>query len=135
MNEMRIYSTGIRIVIIGVVFVIGIVAGTMVLDRTDAKTNNNQSTAQVPDFPKNKNGQTYGSASDASSPYTEPDLIKAYGVDGTEGYVLKTDLDGKMPNNPEEALAQQKSRPAGGRDILLYDVDGKTVIGVFHIGE
>jgi hypothetical protein len=132
-NEMRVYTTGIRIVIIGVVFVIGIMAGTMALDRTDAKTNNNPSSAQVPSFPKNKNGQTYGSSGDATSSYTEPDLIKAYGVDGTIGYVLKTDLEDQMPKNPEEALALQKSRPAGGRDIPLYNVEGKTVIGVFHI--
>jgi hypothetical protein len=131
---MRVYPTGIRIVIIGLVFVIGVVAGTMALDSTEAKTNDNPSTAQVPGFPENKNGQTYGSSADATSPYTEPNLIKAQGVDGTIGYVLKTDLDGKMPRNPEEALAQQKSRPAGGRDIPLYDVQGKTVIGVFHIG-
>jgi len=39
-----------------------------------------------------------------------------------------------MPRNPEEALPQQKSRPPGGRDIPLYEVDCKTVIGVFHIG-
>jgi hypothetical protein len=130
---MRVNSTGLRIVIIGVVFVIGVVAGTLALDRTDAKTNNNPSTAQVPGFPKNENGQTYGSSADATSPYTEPDLIRAYGVDRTIGYVLKKDLDGVKPRNPEEALAIQKSRPAGGRDIPLYDVDGKTVIGVFHI--
>ncbi|TJY40812.1 hypothetical protein E5161_16875 [Cohnella pontilimi] len=84
-------------------------------------------------FPKNANGQTYGSASDASTPETEPDLIRAYGVDGTVGYVLKKDLDGEMPKTPEEALAMQKNRHPGGRDIPLYDVDGQTVIGVFHI--
>ncbi|OAB43315.1 hypothetical protein [Paenibacillus antarcticus] len=125
---------GIRIVIIGVVCVIGLVSGTMALDSTNANYAINQSSVQAPNFPKNESGQTYGSASDATSPYTEPDLIKAYGVDGTNGYVLKKDLDGEMPTTPEEALAQQKSRPAGGRDIPLYDVDGKTVIGVFHIG-
>jgi hypothetical protein len=133
-NEMRVYSTAIRIVIIGVVFVIGLVAGTMTLDSTEAKTNINPSNAQVSGFPKNKNGQTYGSSADAISPYTEPYLIKAQGVNGTIGYVLKTDLDDKMPRNPAEALALQKSRPAGGRDIPLYDVEGNTVIGVFHIG-
>jgi hypothetical protein len=100
---------------------------------TDLKASQEQNSVQVPSFPKNKNGQTYGSASDPTSPETEPDLIKAYGVDGTEGYVRKTDLDGEKPRNPEEALAQQKSRPVGGRDIPLFDVEGKTVIGVFHI--
>lgn len=85
-------------------------------------------------YPKNKNGQTYGSAADATSPETEPELISATSVDGTEGYVLKKDIDGEQPKTPEEALAIQNSRPPGGYDIPLYDVDGKTVIGVFHIG-
>ncbi|BBH20258.1 hypothetical protein Back11_16030 [Paenibacillus baekrokdamisoli] len=85
-------------------------------------------------YPKNKNGQTYGSAADATSPETEPDLIQAEGVDGTVGYVLKKDLDGEQPKTPEEAIAIQNSRPPGGYDYPLYDVDGKTVIGVFHIG-
>jgi len=85
-------------------------------------------------FPKNKNGQTYGSASDATSSKTRPDLIQAIGVDGTKGYVLKKDIEGEQPKSPEEAIAIQNSRPPGGRDIPLYDVDGETVIGVFHAG-
>lgn len=85
-------------------------------------------------YPKNNNGQTYGSSADANSPETEPELISAVGVDGTAGYVLKKDLDGELPKSPEEAIAIQNSRSPGGRDIPLYDVDGETVIGVFHVG-
>ncbi|MGG4346592.1 hypothetical protein [Paenibacillus lautus] len=85
-------------------------------------------------YPKNKNGQTYGSSSDATSPETEPELISATGVDGTAGYVLKKDLDGELPKSPEEAIAIQNSRSPDGRDIPLFDVDGETVIGVFHVG-
>lgn len=84
-------------------------------------------------YPKNKNGQTYGSATDAASPDAEPELIRAIGVDGTMGYVLKKDLDGERPQSPEEALAIQNSRSPGGRDIPLYDVDGENIIGVFHV--
>lgn len=84
-------------------------------------------------YPKNKNGQTYGSAADATSPETEPELIIAIGVDGTKGYVLKKDIDGEQPKSPVEAIAIQNSRSAGGRDIPLYDLDGETVIGVFHV--
>lgn len=94
----------------------------------------NQNPRETPNFPKNKYGQTYGSDSDATSYETRPDLISAFGVNGTLGYVLKKDLYGELPKTPEEALAIQKNRPAGGRDIPLYDVDGKTIIGVFHIG-
>jgi hypothetical protein len=85
-------------------------------------------------YPKNKYGQTYGSSSDATSPETEPELISAIGVDGTKGYVLKRDIDGEQPKSPEEAIAIQNSRSPGGREIPLYDVDGETVIGVFHVG-
>ncbi|OAB42767.1 hypothetical protein [Paenibacillus antarcticus] len=85
-------------------------------------------------YPKNKNGKTYGSSADATSPETEPELISAIGVDGTAGYVLKKALDGELPKSPEEAIAIQNSRSPGGRDIPLYDVDGETVIGVFHVG-
>ncbi|NOU70708.1 hypothetical protein GC098_04560 [Paenibacillus sp. LMG 31458] len=85
-------------------------------------------------YPKNKNGQTYGSVTDATSPETEPELISAIGVDGTKGYVLKKDIDGEQPKSPEEAISIQNSRSQGGRDIPLYDVDGETVIGVFHGG-
>lgn len=70
----------------------------------------NQITTKAPNYPKNENGQTYGSAADATSPKTEPDLIRAVGVDETVGYVLKKDLDGELPKTPEEALAIQKSR-------------------------
>ncbi|MGO4548440.1 hypothetical protein AB4Z29_26990 [Paenibacillus sp. 2TAB23] len=86
-------------------------------------------------YPKNKNGQAYGSDADATSSDTRPELISAMGVDGIEGYVLKKDLDGELPKSPEEAIAIQNSRSPGGRDIPLYDVDGETIIGVFHIGE
>lgn len=89
---------------------------------------------KAPIYPKNENGQTYGSGADASSPETVPDLIRAIGVDGTEGYLLREDLDGELPKSPEEAIEIQNSRPSGGRDIPLYDVDGETVIGVFHVG-
>lgn len=85
-------------------------------------------------YATNDNGQTYGSSADAASPEKEPELISATGVDGTNGYVLKKDLDEEMPKSPEEALKQQKNRPVGGRDIPLYDQDGTTVIGSFHIG-
>ncbi|WP_214626562.1 hypothetical protein [Paenibacillus agaridevorans] len=48
---------------------------------------------------------------------------------------MKKDLDGEQPKTPEEAIAIQHSRSPGGLDIPLYDVDGETVIGVFHVRE
>lgn len=95
-------------------------------------------------YAKNKSGQTYGSAAFAVSVETEPDLISAVGVDGTEGYVYSKDLNGDMPKTPEEAVAQtnairektaraRSNEPVVVRTIPLYDVDGKTVIGEFAI--
>jgi hypothetical protein len=88
-------------------------------------------------YQKNEKGQTYGSGLDAVSTDTEPDLISAYGVDGTLGYVLSKDLRGlrgDLPKTPEEAVAKQRNAPAS-RTIPLYDVDGKTVIGEFKISK
>lgn len=91
----------------------------------------NQGLAPAPEYPKNEFGKTYGSALKATSPETEPDLIKAIGVDGTIGYVLKSDLNGEQPKTPEEALKMQKKE--SGKVISLYDVNGKKVIGKFKI--
>lgn len=106
-------------------------------DKTTANTdeNTNQDTKLGHVFPKNENGQTYGSSADADSLETEPDLIAALGVDGTEGYVKRTDLEGEMPRTPEEAIASMNNNEASnGRQIPLYAADGKTVIGVFNVG-
>lgn len=130
---MRMYSKGIR-KLIGVVFIVCVVGGALGYQSTFAKSTNNQSPANSLNYPENENGQTYGSSADAASPETEPDLISAIGVDGTTGYVLKKDLDGEQPKSPEEAIALQNSKSPGGLDIPLYDVEGATVIGVFHVG-
>jgi len=84
----------------------------------------------------NKYGETYGSAENVA-PDSEPDLILAYGVDGTLGYVRAKDLNTEMPKTPEEAMSKQRSAKAQGgfRDIKLYDVDGKKVIGTFRIDQ
>jgi hypothetical protein len=127
------YSKSIRIWI-GVVFIVCVVGGAMAFQSTYAKSTINQSHTNPPNYPENENGKTYGSATDATSPETVPELISAIGVDGTKGYLLKKDYDGEQPKSPEEAIAIQNSRPPGGRDIPLYDVDGETVIGMFHVG-
>ncbi|MBE9915934.1 peptidase M56 BlaR1 [Paenibacillus donghaensis] len=130
---MKMYSKSIRI-LIGVVFIVFVVGGVMVFQSTHAKSTTNQSHTNSPNYPENEHGQTYGSSADATSPEMEPELISALGVDGTAGYVLKKDLDGELPKSPEEAIAIQNSRSPDGRDIPLYDVDGESVIGVFHVG-
>jgi hypothetical protein len=131
---MRLISTSTKIVIIGFVFVIGVVIGTYKIGDEIASAFINQD--HSPGFQKNKNGQTYGSGLDATSPDTEPDLIEAYGVDGTLGYVRSEDLNTEMPKTPEEALSKQRSIvPGSDRFIPLYDVNGEKVIGKFKVSQ
>lgn len=132
---MRFFSHGVRITILALVFVIGITVGTIGISTTIANTDLDNSSSQDLGFPKNENGLTYGSALEATSLDTEPDLILAYGVDGTLGYVRSIDLNDDIPKTPEEAIAIQKQYIDAGvvRQIPLYDVDGKTVIGKFNV--
>lgn len=99
---------------------------------------------ETPVYSINELGLTYGSAVQAMSIEDEPDLIAAVGVDGTEGYVYKSDLDGDLPETPEEAIAYQAAideKMAGATpgtpvvmDVIpLYAADGVTVIGEFEI--
>ncbi len=91
----------------------------------------NRSSMSAPEFPKNESGKTYGSALKATSPANEPDLIQAIGEGGTVGYVSKSDLIGKQPKNPEEAIKMNSEDCE--REINLYDSNGKSVIGKFKI--
>jgi hypothetical protein len=122
----------VRTVIIGVALVVGIIAGSVGFGPAIANTLTTQDLAPVSHYPTNENGQTYGSALYATSPDTEPDLIKAIGVDGIIGYVRAVDLNGPIPKAPEEALTMQRNAESV-REIKLYDVNGKTVIGKFKI--
>ncbi|MCF7758615.1 hypothetical protein KQ941_29750 [Paenibacillus xylanexedens] len=115
------------------VFMISVSSGSGVSQYTNVKNTMNQLHITSL-YPKNKNGQTYGSSVYATSLETEPDLILATGVDGTEGYLLRKDMEGELPKTLEEAIAMQNSRSPEGRDIPLYDKDGETVIGVFRVG-
>ena len=82
-------------------------------------------------FPRNDDGQTYGSMMGATHSKTTPDLISAYATNGEQGYVVRGDLrDPNAPRDPQEAIASN-NRPA--RTIPVYAVDGKTKIGVFII--
>lgn len=93
--------------------------------------------APKPEYASNQSGLSYGSAASAVSPETEPDLILVETKDGTTGYVYKTDLDrasGADVKTPDDALVWQNAR-SGPASIPVYDVDGKTPIGEFIVGE
>jgi hypothetical protein len=131
-DNMWFKSYGVRR-IIGIALVACLAAGASVISFTNTSTNRSQ--APVPVFPRNANGQTYGSGNDIRpglvTPGSVPDLIKAQRVDGTVGYVRFTDLQGLQPKNPQEAVALDKYNLAHPtREIPLYAVDGKTVIGL-----
>jgi hypothetical protein len=56
-----------------------------------------------------------------------PELIRAVGDSGIEGYVRFEDLEGPRPSSPEEALEFSGT----DRVIPLYAEDGRTVIDTY----
>lgn len=83
-------------------------------------------------YPMNVRGETYGPEIYAENPDQAPDLILAVATNGREGYVRKVDLRGPQPRTLADVAAIDES--AGrGRDIPVYESDGTTVIGTFHI--
>lgn len=132
---MTLIQRGRHSIILCVCLMLGLVVGSVLVGPAIAKESfNNPNIDKAPKYSVNENGQSYGSAALATSPDQEPDLIAAVGVDGTEGYVLSTDLMGKEPKTPEEAVEISKVNASrGGRVIPLYDSDGKKVIGEFKI--
>ncbi len=94
----------------------------------------------APKYSTNAEGETYGSALDAVSPGTEPDLIQAVASNGEVGYVRKTELDEANGTaaaagfkSPAEALAWQQSIGSTDQTISVYAKDGTTVIGTFTV--
>ena len=115
------------------------------IDPGGAVTATVQYLLQVPThLAVNERGETYGVE---GGPDGTPYLIAVWGIapDGSsvEGYARSTELHGfspeheEQPSNPEEALKWQAERDEtypDGWDIDVYDSDGVTVIGTFHIG-
>ena len=91
----------------------------------------------------NDSGDTYGTGGPGSS----PDLIAVTGTGPgggfISGYVYASDLNAfspdheGLPANPNQALEWQAERDVkypNGWDIPVFDADGQTVLGSFHIG-
>lgn len=88
----------------------------------------------APQFARNANGLTFGSAAKAVSPETEPDLIQAQGEGGVEGYVFKRDLDYQPKfTSPAEAVEWQNANAGKHVVIGLYDSSGTKRVGSFVI--
>ncbi|MFK3677148.1 hypothetical protein ACI2IP_05420 [Microbacterium sp. NPDC090218] len=92
----------------------------------------------------NEHGDTYGVE---GGPDGQPDLVRVGGVtdDGSavEGYAWASELSAfspeheEQPSTPKEALEWQQERDEKyptGWDIRIYENDGRTDIGSFHIG-
>ncbi len=85
----------------------------------------------------NQNGETYGTAIQASIIGYEPDLLLAHGTDGTVGYVRTVDLNDacSTPAEAQKNMTQEDSALNSGIDrvIPLLLSDGETVVGEFRI--
>ncbi|SHI11003.1 hypothetical protein SAMN02745823_02499 [Sporobacter termitidis DSM 10068] len=100
------------------------------IESATSKTSKVESNNSAAAYGINNNNQTFGSTAKAQSINTAPDLIYARGIDGTYGYVYKTDIyNAGRISSPEEAM--NASVP---QTISLYASDGTTVIGSFGIG-
>ena len=92
----------------------------------------------------NEAGQTYGVQVEDGP---VPDLTSVYGLapDGSYvvGYALTTDMMAFSPDRPgnpssveeaEQWQAERDEKYPNGWDIPVFESDGVTQIGVFHIG-
>lgn len=86
-----------------------------------------------PPYPVNDNGMTYGSGAGIDEDDPGPDLIAAYGTNGRCGFIRSADRD-PGPQTLADVRAHLADPDPDGYDIPLYQQDGVTVIGVFHIG-
>ncbi|NBI09917.1 hypothetical protein D1641_07785 [Colidextribacter sp. OB.20] len=85
-------------------------------------------------YPVNAKGQTYGSAALSKVVGYEPDLLAAVGIDGVDGYILRTDVRPEL-NTFEEICAYEKAMDARTDcTIPLFDAEGNE-IGRFQYGE
>jgi hypothetical protein len=76
----------------------------------------------------NESGQTYGVANAKGT----PDLVSVVASNGKLGYIDSRELEGPTPTSPSQALAWQNG-PQEDVQLLVYESDGKTVIGHFPV--
>ncbi len=129
---MRVKNNMNKILVFLLVLLVGVVVGGLTIAWGSGATLRFPSVGG-PFFAKNAAGETYGTLLNVTVPGTEPDLVKALGVDGiTMGYVRWSDLNGPEPKTLAEAANQSKY--AATKRIPLYESDGKTIIGEFEMG-
>lgn len=120
-------------IIAAIALIVGLVAGSAAAASTlglRVKGSDDQNRL-LPTFSRNESGQTFGSLKGILD-VDAPDLVQAVASDGTEGYVLKTDLMEPLPADPQEAVRlSEVKRP--DRTIPLYDLSGKSTLGWFVV--
>lgn len=101
----------IKVLSIGTVLIGSLLLGIFIFSNTSAQAVNSGQSKQTDNnvIKVNQNGETYGSMANAKSVEEEPDLISARGVDGTMGYIKKTDLNKGVPRTLEEAAEYMKN--------------------------
>lgn len=104
--------------------------------KTPAITKSNKSVIANDDFESqkndaifvNENGYTMGNATtDTSTMIRELDFYSAVGVNGKEGYIRASDINGP------ETIPEIENYDDSSKDIPVYAADGITVIDTFHI--
>lgn len=90
-------------------------------------------------YPSNQNGQTYGSLGITPGGLSgsledferlSPDLIAVVAEDGAIGYVKKEDWFSAVLVGSEDQDRTRKEDP-----LVVYDLDGRTVIGEFFMNK
>lgn len=81
-------------------------------------------------YPVNENGYTYG----PNKYNIESDLIAVEQEEGIFGYCYADDLNGERPGSIEEAFAIME-KWKDGREVLIYESDGETIVGIFKISK
>jgi beta-lactamase regulating signal transducer with metallopeptidase domain len=82
-------------------------------------------------FPVNENGYTYGP--DQYGLDVEPDLMAVENEGGISGYCYSDDLT-IIPKSIEDAFAIME-KWKDGREVLIYESDGETILGIFKISK
>ncbi|MEK4368379.1 hypothetical protein NSQ20_17455 [Paenibacillus sp. FSL K6-1122] len=117
-------TKSLKLITVGVTCALGIGIGVYGWGAASADTSPSKDQMEIK---INDNGQTYGSF--IYHDETELDLVKAFGVDGTEGYIKTSDMNQDLPQTPEEAI-QSMNEPKFDKYINLYD-SNENIIGKF----
>jgi beta-lactamase regulating signal transducer with metallopeptidase domain len=100
----------------------------------------------VSEFPVNEYGETYGSLAYVNVPGGRPFSLENYPnliavAQSVEGYVRREDYFEStinIPNSPDDKEGWERYHKLYGnkeaREIPVYEVDGRTVVGTFTIG-